>query len=267
MAEITAALDEQGANELLDLAIAAIGTQSKTGSGNLGPFLAEYTIQGTLTNGDVDLLPPDTIRVVDLRLDWDLDFEFGIDLSTILPDFCLPQVCVDVPCVGEVCTPSICVDWPTIPVPVSFGDFLETTADFKLDVSLTGGFWRVRAVILGVPVLQFGATSAALLVAIGLAATPVLLAVPFIGPFLAIAVNAILAAIAIAGVTGFLGPIITPFVSGLKIPLYNQAKQFEVLPADGPVDPKVDITLDQVTAVVAHNAPEDELVLSVDISP
>jgi hypothetical protein len=267
MAEITAALDEQGANKLLDLATAAIGTQSKSGSGNLGPFLANYSIQGTLTNGDVDLIPPDTIRIVDLRLDWDLDLEFGIDLSTILPDFCLPQVCVDVPCVGKVCTPPICVDWRTISVPVSFGDFLETTADFKLDISLIGGSWKVQAVVVGVPSLQFGATSAALLAAIGLAVTPILLAVPFIGPFLAIAVDTILAAIAIAGVTGFLGPIITPFVSGLKIPVYEEPQQFEVLPAAGPVDPKVDVTLDQVTAVVAHNPPEDELVLSVDISP
>ena len=114
MAEITAALDEPGANKLLDTAIALIGTQTKSGSGNLGPFIANYTIQGTLTNGDVDLIPPDIIRIVDLRLDWDLDLSFGFDLSTILPDFCLPQVCVRIPCVGRVCTPKICIDWPTI---------------------------------------------------------------------------------------------------------------------------------------------------------
>jgi hypothetical protein len=33
------------------------------------------------------------------------------------------------------------------------------------------------------------------------------------------------------------------------------------------VDPKVDIVLDLVAADVQHNAPEDELVLTVDISP
>lgn len=119
----------------------------------------------------------------------------------------------------------------------------------------------------GHPSLQFGATSAALLLAIGAAVTPILLAIPFIGPFLAIAVNAILAAIAIAGVTGFLGPIITPFVSGLHIPIYEQAQSFEVLPASSAVDPKVDIVLDLVAADVQHNAPEDELVLTADISP
>jgi hypothetical protein len=267
MPEITAAVDEQGAKKLLDTAIAALGTQTKSGSGNLGPFVANYTIQASFSNGGVDLIPPDTIEIVDLRLDWDLDLNFGIDLSAILPDFCLPQVCVDIPCVGEVCTPTICIDWPTITVPVSFGDFLKATIDFSLDVSLSGGTWKVQAEVLGVPNLQFGATSAALLVAIGAAVTPVLLAVPFIGPFLALAVDAILAVIAIAGVTGFLGPIITPFISGLKIPIYNQSKLFVVLPASGPVDPKVDVTIDTIEAVVAHNGTEDELVLGASISP
>jgi hypothetical protein len=266
MAEIIAALDEGGANTLLDTAIAVIGTQSTSGSGALGPFTASYNVQATLTNGDVDLIPPSTIRIVDLRLDWNIDLSFGFDLSSILPDFCLPQVCIDIPCVGEVCTPTICIDWPTISIPVSFGDFLMTTADFQPVISLAAGHWLVQLEVIGVPNLQFGATSAALLAAIGAAATPVLLAVPFIGPFLAIAVDGILAIIAIAGVTGFLGPIITPFVSGLKIPVYNQTQLFIVLPVEGPFDPQVDILIDAITAFVAHNGAEDELVLTADIS-
>src|SRR4029434_4681723 len=64
---------------------------------------------------------------------------------------------------------------------------------------------------------------------------PSALAIPSPGPFLAIAVNAILLAIGIAGVTGLLGPILTPFVSGLKIPIYDQPKLFQMLPAEGPV--------------------------------
>lgn len=266
MAEITAALDEQGANDLLDAVIATIGPQSDSGSGTLGPFVASYNVTATLTNGDVDLIPPNIIRIVNLRVDWDLDLSFGIDLSVVLPDFCLPRVCIDIPCVGEVCTPKICIDWPTITVPVSFGDFVQATADFELAAALSAGNWKVKAIVLGVPNLQFGPASAALLVAIGLAATPILLAVPFIGPFLAIAVNVILGMIALAGVTGFLGPIITPFVSGLEIPIYDQPQNFEVLPAEGPVDPRVDVTIDSIAAEVAHNVDEDELVLTAAIS-
>jgi hypothetical protein len=267
MAEITAALDEGGANTLLDTVVPLIPPQTAAGNGSLGPFVANYSAQATFSNGNVDLIPPNTIRIADLQLNWSINLSFGFDLSTILPDFCLPQACIDIPCVGEVCTPRICIDWPTITIPVSFSDFLRATVDFGLSVSLAGTDWKVEAVVLGVPSLSFGATSALLLAAIGAAATPVLLAIPFIGPFLAIAVDGILAAIAIAGVTGLLGPILTPFVSGLKIPIYKQPKLFQVLPAAGPNDPKVDITLDLITAGVQHNGTEDELVLTADISP
>ena len=130
-----------------------------------------------------------------------------------------------------------------------------------------GGNWSVKAKVLGVPNLQFGLVTAALITAIQLAITPLLLAIPFIGPFLALAVNIILSLFTIAGVTGFLGPILTPFVSGLTVPLYEQPQMFEVLPASGPVDPRVDIRIDTVNAVVAHNGAEDELVLTADISP
>ena len=59
----------------------------------------------------------------------------------------------------------------------------------------------------------------------------------------------------------------TPFISGLKIPIYEQPKLFPVLPNESPVDPQVDINIDLVVAMVAHNGAEDELVLTADVSP
>ena len=265
MAEIIAAVDETAANTLIDTAIGLIPSQSASGSGNLGPFVANYAVFASLVNGDVDLIPPDIIRVVDLRVNWSINLSFGIDLSTILPDFCLPRVCVDIPCVGRVCTPRICIDWPTITVPVSFSDFVKATGDFRLSITLSGGVWRVEAIIVGVHNLQFGATTGLLLTAIGAAVTPLLLAIPFIGPFVAVAVNGILLAIGIAGVTGLLGPIITPFVSGLRIPIHQQPELFQVLPFEGAIDPPVTIMIDAMTARV-ENSGEDELVLTADIS-
>jgi hypothetical protein len=91
MAEITAALDEKGANKLLDTVIAAIPPQSKSGSGNLGPFLASYSITGTLTNGDVDLIPPDTIRIADLQLDWSLSLN-GQTSRVVPPEILSPHL-------------------------------------------------------------------------------------------------------------------------------------------------------------------------------
>ena len=266
MAEIIAAVDETAANILIDTAIALIPPQSASGSGNLGPFVASYSVSATLVNGDIDLIAPDIIRVANLRVNWSANLGFGIDLSTILPDFCLPQVCVHIPCVGRVCTPRICIDWPTIGVNVPLSDFVEADGDFSLSISLAGGIWNVEGVVVGLPSLRFGPTTAGLLLVIGAAITPVLLAIPFIGPFLALAVDTILALIGVAGLTGLLGPILTPFVSGLRIPIYKQPQLFEVLPLEGPIDPAVHVTIDAIAASV-ESSDEDELVLTADISP
>jgi hypothetical protein len=88
--------------------------------------------------------------------------------------------------------------------------------------------------------------------------------VPFIGPFLALAAAAITAAIGIAGITGLLGPMLTPFVSGLTFNIYKQPQVLEVLPA-APPDAAVNINLDVVTAAVI-SSDKDELVLTADIS-
>jgi hypothetical protein len=263
--DITAAVDEAAADQLLDTAIGLITLPPASGTGSLGPFSASYNASASLSPGDVDLIAPGTIRITDLRLDWNLGFSFGIDLSSFLPDFCLPQVCVDIPCVGRVCTPRVCVDWPTVSVPVSFSDFVRVTADFGISITQSGGVWKVEAVVQGTPNIQFGLVTAGLLTAISLAVTPVLLAVPFIGPFLAIAVNAIILAIGIAGITGLLGPILSPFVIGLRIPVYSQPVTFQALAAAGPTDPAVFVTIDDVQAAIT-STDEDELVLTIDIS-
>jgi len=115
--------------------------------------------------------------------------------------------------------------------------------------------------------LRWGADMGLLLAAIGLAAAPLLALVPIVGPIAAIVVPALLATLGAAGATGLLGPILTPFISGLKIPLYEQAQDFEILPAESAVDPAVTMRLDLVSATIAHNGTEDELVLSADVSP
>src|SRR5258708_3665209 len=114
MAEIIAAIDEGAANSLIDTLIATAPAESASGSDSLGPFVASYSVTATFASGaGIDLLTPDIIRILNLRVNWSGNFSIGIDLSTILPDLCLPQVCVHIPCVGTVCTPRICIDWPT----------------------------------------------------------------------------------------------------------------------------------------------------------
>lgn len=266
MSKILAAIDEGGANTLLADAIASIPTLSSSGSASLGPFSAGYSVHGHFASGGVDLIAPSTVRIQHLRFVWQMTLSFGIDLNDFLPHFCLPRVCVDIPCVGRVCTPKICLSWPTIGVSVPFGDFVEATADFGIDVSLSAGQWSVQIAVQNLSQLQFGPATAGILFLIGAAITPLLLFIPFIGPFLAGAVDIILASIGIAGLTGFLGPILSPFLAGLKVPVYQQDKHFKVLPSSGPLDPDVFIELDAVSAQIQHSD-EDELVLSVDISP
>ena len=266
MSEIIAAIDEGAANDFLDIVVAGVGPQSASGSSSLGPFGASYSVTGTLTNGTVDLIPPDTIRVADLRLDWTASLTLSIDLGDFLPEIHIPQVCVTIPCVGKVCTPAIDITWPTLSVPLSFGDFVKATVDLGIVVGLAGGVWKVEGVVQGVPSLSFGPGTAAIVAAIGLAVAAAVAWVPFIGPFLAGLAIAVAAAIGVAGLTGWLGPIISPFISGTRFPVYDQPEWFEVLPSSGAADPAVYVHLDAIGAEVQHNAPEDELVLTADIS-
>src|SRR5260370_10199398 len=103
---------------------------------------------------------------------------------------------------------------------------------------------------------QLSPAAAAILILIGQGLALVLAPIPFIGPFLALAVVAITAAIGIAGVTGFLGPILTPFVSGLTFTVYKHPKVSEVLPASLPLDPPLDLHPPVTTApLIATDTP------------
>ena len=56
MSEIIAAVDESAANSLIDTAISLIPPQSASGSGNLGPFIANYGVSARLVNGDIEMM-------------------------------------------------------------------------------------------------------------------------------------------------------------------------------------------------------------------
>ena len=267
MPEIIAAIDEAAATTIFTTLAAGLPPQSSSGSSSFGPFTAAYSATATLSSpGTVDLIPPGTIRVADLRMDWQLHLSLSLDIGDFLPDIHIPQVCVHIPCVGDVCTPKIDIVWPTVTVPIDLSDYVKTTVDLGIAVTLVAGTWKVEGVVQGEPNLQFGLTTAAMLAVVGAAVAAAVAWVPLIGPFIAVLAAAVVAAIGVAGLTGLLGPILTPFISGTRFPVYAQPQVFTVLPAAGPNDPAVTITLDTIAAEVQHNPPEDELVLSADIS-
>ena len=265
MPDILVAADEAAATELLHDAETTLGTLSRSGSRSLGPFNVSWSASAFLAGGAVDLIVPNVIRISNCELHYNLHFAFSFDLSNIIPDFCLPQICVHIPFIGNVCTPRICVNWPTITIPVNFSDVVRFTADFTLNAHLSGSNWLIDAVIVGIPNLQISVAAAAILAALGVAAGAILLGIPFIGPFLAGAVVAITTAIGIAGITGLLGPILSLFVSGLSFNIYRQPRVFNVLPASLPLDPAVNINLNSIAASVSHTN-EDELLIAVEIS-
>jgi len=262
MPDVLAAIDETAGSDILMAAEAMLGTLSNSGSTSFGPFTVSHSESATLSGGSVMFSPPATVSVNNCRLDYSLSFTFGFDLNSILPHGCLPQICIPTPW-GDICTPKICISWPTISIPVSYSDHLMFSADFGLGTHLTAGNWIVDITILAVPTLNLGPAATALIAAIGLAVAAALLVVPLIGPFLALAVAAIVGVFAIASATGFLGALLTPFISGLKFPLFSQSQTFPILPA-APPDPAVMITIFALSAMV-ETAGKNELVLSVDV--
>lgn len=262
--DILAAVDETDATDLIHSAEATLGTRSISGSSSLGPFTASYGASATFSGGTVTLATPDVVRISNCVLNYSLSFDFAVDLNKILPKICLPQVCISIPFVGDVCTPAICLSWPVINIPVNYSDSLTFTADFKIVAHLSGGNWLIDVVVVGIPSLSLSATASGLLVALGLAISAALLPIPLIGPFLAAAVAAIAALIGIAGVTGWLGPILTPFVSGLSFNVYKQPQSLTIVPAGGPIDPPVKVTINALTAAV-QATDKNEFVVTADV--
>jgi hypothetical protein len=265
MPDIVLAADQTAVTLLLHDAEALFGTKSQDGSGNFGPFFAAYGVSVSFTGGTVVLIAPKTIELDNISLNYSLNLSFGIDLNDFLPNFCIPQVCVDIPCVGKVCTPEICISWPTITFPFSYSDSLSFSADFEVLTQLSGGNWNVEIKILSVPAIDLSVAAAAILAALGLALGAALAVIPLIGPLLAGVVEAILAGIGIAGITGLLGPLLSLILSGLTFTILHPPAVQQVLPASGPHDPAVSIDVIALDCVV-QQTDKAELVVSASIA-
>jgi hypothetical protein len=258
MTDILAAVDETDATDLIHEAEMVLGTQSASGSSSFGPFTAGYNASATFSGGSVTLSAPNVVHLTNCTLAYSLKFSFGIDLNKVIPPLCFPQVCIPIPFDGQICTPAFCITWPSITVPVSYSDTLTFSADFGVTVASSSSDWLVNFVVIGIPSLNLSATATGLLAAIGAAVTAIVSAVPLIGPFLALAIGAIMALITIAALTGWLGALLTPFVSGLTL-TRPVPKQIQVS-----TTPAVTVSINSLTADV-QVTDKNELVVSADI--
>jgi hypothetical protein len=265
MSDITLAADQTAVTRLLHDAETLLGVQSASNSGSFGPFVASYSVSASLSGGTVTLTPPKTISLANISLNYSLNLSFGIDLNSFLPNFCIPQVCVDIPCVGKVCTPQICISWPTITIPFNYSDSLTFSADFEVLPHLTSGNWIIDVKLLSVPALNLSVAAAAILTALGVAIGAAVASVPFIGPLLAVLVAGVLAAIGIAGITGLLGPLLSAILSGLTLTIYKEPAIQQVLSSAGPHDPAVSIDITALDCVV-QQTDKAELVVTASIA-
>lgn len=269
MADIEAAVDERGANIVMHHAQAALGVLHKTGSGSLGAFHTNWNASASFKGGSVDLIPSKTIRLKDFEMHWSVNASVVIDLNKILQPIKISPPCITFKIFKKtykICPPSFTIHFPTVTIPVGHSDVMKLTADFELGAFLDAAdYWNVTAKILGVPSLQLGPGSAALLVALGLAASAVLAPIPFIGPFLAGAVVVITATIGIAGMTGFLGTILSQFVTGLTFLITREPRIFTLLAASSPIDPAVMMRFNELRASIV-GTDEDELLIQTDLA-
>ncbi|HEY6187171.1 MAG TPA: hypothetical protein VIW80_05795 [Pyrinomonadaceae bacterium] len=277
MGEITVAADEVAATELLHDAEVTIGQKSLSGSSSLGPFVANWNATAYLFGGTVDLTPPDLIGIQDCKVNYNIHFDFIFDLNLVLQpivitfppinfDFDFDWHWIHIHIHIHYQPPPIYIYWPHVTIPVGFPGVGEFDGNFKLNVYLSGGYWKIDAVSLSMLNIQLGNGASLLLAAIGLAAAAALSTVPFIGPVLAFAVAALTIIIALGGASNFLTNILNQFLAGLVIPLYNQPRVFTMLPAMSSIDPVVRIRLDELRAYV-NRTDEDELIIDTSITP
>lgn len=263
--DATIAVSQGGVNQLVqDLLGSAHFTKSDSGS--WGPFTASYSVTASVSGGTVELVdtPIQLIRVHDFNVSASASVSVGFDLGNILPQICIPpvQMCVDIPFIGHVCTPQFCIPWPSVSVSLTIPLSLNISADFGIAVRDGGSTWDV--VLLVYPfslVIDPTPTINAILSAVEAQVDSVLNGIPLIGSLIADLVNAVIGALqsVISAIAGAIDALIHEvillidlFSPTIPVTLISFQKVEVVLPAGGPGDPDVDITLASLTAQIAQ---------------
>ncbi len=262
MPDLIMAVDQTTLNSVIAAEEKDLQLGPATKTGNFGPFFVSASASAKIPHGTLSLFPPNIFRLNNFELDYSLSLSFGIDLNKILPRLCIPSVCV-----FGFCTPEICTDWPTISVTVPNSGSVTTTADFSTDIYLdNSNTWKLDIVFGTIQHLDLSAQAALLLGAIQVAVNAALLLVPLIGPFLAGAIDVIMAAFDVAALTGFLGDLLTLLLKGVHINVFKHDKVVTMLEASNTGQyPAVKVSLDALSGTV-QASDKTELVLTGSMS-
>ena len=270
--DATIAVSEHGANKLMQDPI-ALASMSKGDSGSWGSFTVGYNVNVAFSGGpttSVELIDPDLLRLHNVNVTGSVGASFSFDIGKILPTICIPpvRVCVNIPLVGRVCTPQVCITWPKLSVPVTLPFALAVSADFHVEVRDAGPKWQIAARIVTPSVfIDLTPMASVIISAIQADVQATLGAIPGIGGLLASLIGAlgvVLTPILLA-ISLFVKAVIllvSLFDPTIPVPLIKIPKQHKVLPAGGPSDPEVDLTITALNAGVHDH----ELVATADFA-
>lgn len=274
-ADATVAISEGGTNKLLQDAL-SLAHANKSGSGSWGPFTVAYSVSVGVSGGTIELIdvPIQVIRLHDVLVSGSVAVSFDFNLGNILPQICIPpvQVCVDIPFIGTVCTPQFCVPWPHVHVPITLPFAVQLSADFNLAVANGGSTWDVVLQVFPLSiVIDLSPMIDLVINAIKQAVHDALDPIPLIGSLIADLINTVIGALQSVLDTIFqaidalihevilLLDVFSPTIP-FKLISFNKVQIF--LPAGGPGDGEVDVTLASLAAHIADHELISEAVIA-----
>lgn len=266
---LIAVIDEAGAENIVSGLVT--GLSGSISDSALGFF---YDIAWEFFPGEFDLIDAgDIIRLREWDIHTDISVGWEFDLSDILPDFCVPEVCVDLGWLGELCVGGWCIPWPEISVDFDLPTIVsEVSVDFSLQVEhdILASQWVIRGMVnpftLDIDLIDLADTIAELFEdTLGDEIDDI----PGIGPFLAEAISAILSLL--GDVFDDLGEALMTALSdslglhpvlGIGFELHRENEIFEILDA---APPEAAVTV-RITDMDVDITSDEELVASADIA-
>jgi hypothetical protein len=264
--DATVAVSESGANQLMQKLLAGESI-SKSDSASWGPFSVGYSVNVALSGGTIELIdaPANIVRVHNLNISGNAGVYFSFNLGAILPTICIPpfKVCIDIPFVGEVCTPQVCITWPSITIPINLPFSVNVSADFGISVQSAGANWEVDLLVYPFSLfIDLSPMASVIINAIESQVDAVLNTIPLIGPLISSLVNMVIGALSgvlstiLNAISSFIHDVILLldlFSPTIPVPILTFAKTQAMLPAGGPSDPEVDVTIAALGATIADH--------------
>jgi hypothetical protein len=274
-ADATIAISEGGTNKLLQDAL-SLAHANGSDSGTWGPFTVGYSVSVAASGGTVELVdsPVEVIRLHDVNITGSVGVSFDFNLGNILPRICIPPVrfCVRIPFLGRVCTPQFCIPWPHVNISPTLPFAFKFSADFDVKVMDGGSKWNIVLLVFPLSIVIDPSPMADLLLkAIKQAVHDALDPIPLIGGLIADLIDTVIGALqsvldaifqAIDVLIHAVVLLLDVFSPTIPFNLISFNKLQAFLPAGGPGDGEVDVTLTNLAARISDRELISEAVIA-----